>query len=196
MNTKPKYKTFVMAEKTPRLAVLIIVIILLTGAFWGTDYYTYTMAIHDLSLTPDVTNSDGVIMQTTDYACAPASLAMLMNDKGFHVTTLDMAKAAHTGIFGTWARGIPAVGRKYGFKVTEKMMNFEEIIDTNLPMIIWERDKGSVHAVYAVPNLSTRVLYVKDPSVGYSILDQSAFYNYFNRDEKKRCFIFEKKELI
>lgn len=183
-----------MAEKTPRWIVLIVAVILLLGAFWGTDFYTYRMAIHDLSLTPDVINSDGVIMQTTDYACAPASLAMLMRDKGFNVTTLDMAKAAYTGIFGTWARGIPVVGRKYGFKVTEKMMDFNEIIDMNLPMIIWEREKGTVHAVYAVPNLSLRVLNVKDPSVGFSILDETAFYQYFNRDRKKRCFIFEKKE--
>jgi len=183
-----------MAEKTPRWIVLIVVVILLLGAFWGTDYYTYRMAVHDLSLTPDVTNKDGVIMQMTDYACAPASLAMLLKDKGFNVTTLDMAKAAHTGIFGTWARGIPAVGRKYGFKVTEKMMDFKEIIDTNLPMVIWERDKGSVHAVYAVPNLSSRILYLKDPSVGYSILDEPSFYGYFNEELKKRCFIFEKRQ--
>jgi len=188
---KPRYRTFVLAGNIPRWKVFLIVIALLLVAFWGTDYYTYKLALDDLRYTPDLISKDGVIMQMTDYACAPASLAMLMREQGIVVTTYDMAKSAYTGIFGTWSRAIPIVGREYGFKVTEKWMDYNEIIDTNLPMIIIERDGSSVHAVYAVPDLASRILHVKDPSVGYSIFDERNFYMYFTPRLKKNCFVFD-----
>jgi predicted double-glycine peptidase len=193
IDNQKKYKTFVVYGIRGQWKVWLIALVLLFAGFWTTDLYFHYMAMKDLKLTPEVIDKDGVIIQQTNYACAPASLAMLMKDQGIKVSVYEMAKAAYTGIFGTWSRSIPIAGRKYGFKVEVRYMDFEQIIDTNLPMIIEEKEYKQVHVVYAVPDLASRVLHVKDPSEGFSLLDKNTFYEYFPKKEKKKCFIFNRK---
>lgn len=186
---KPKYKTFVIHGKTKQWQLWIMLAFLLLFVFWLTSYTARYIAWNDPRLKVDVVDSNGVILQTTGYSCGPASLTMLMQDKGINVTQLEMVKAAYTGIFGTQSSAMPRVGAKYGFDVETKYLNFDEIIDMNVPMILEEE----VHVVYIVPDLASRILHVKDPQSGLFIMTKDSFYNYFLPKEKKKCYIFTSK---
>ncbi|MFH1515541.1 MAG: cysteine peptidase family C39 domain-containing protein [bacterium] len=186
---KPKYKTFVIHGKTKQWQFWVILAILLVLVFWLTSYAARYLALNDPRLQVDVVDRDGVILQTTGYSCGPASLTMLMRDKGLDVTQLEMAKVAYTGIFGTQSSAMPRVGDKYGFDVDTKYLNFDEIIDMNVPMILEEEE----HVVYIVPDLASRILYVKDPQSGLFIMAKDDFYTYFLPKEKKKCYIFTRK---
>lgn len=185
----PKYRTFIVYGFKGQWKIWVLAPVLLAIIFWGTDYYFHLMALRDLKDKTDVIDINGVIIQTNEYACAPASLTMLMRDNGIDATQYDMAKAAYTGILGTWSRSIAVAGREYGFDVEVARLDFDQIIDKNLPMIIEEDE----HVVYAVPDLAGRFLHVKDPSMGFALLDKVSFYEYFKPSEKKKCFIFKKK---
>lgn len=187
---KKQYKTFVVHGLKNQKKIWIGAIIMLIAIFWGSQVVFHIAALQDLKDRPDIIDHNDVILQQTQYACGPASLAMLLRDHEMDVTVYEMAKAAHTGVFGTWSQSIPRAGRQYGFKVEMKMLTFDEIIDTNLPMIIEEQE----HVVYAVPDLASRLLHVKDPSEGLSILSKEAFYLYFTEREKKKCYVFSKRD--
>ena len=188
---KPKYQTFVIHGKTKQWQFWLILALLLFVVYWLTSYTARYLALNDPRLEVDVVDRDGVILQTTGYSCGPASLTMLLRDKGFDVTQLMMAEAAYTGIFGTNSAAMPRVGDKYGFDVEIEYLSFNEIIDKNLPMILEEEE----HVVYIVPDLASRILHVKDPQSGLFIMAEDDFYKYFLPKEKKKCYIFIRKNL-
>jgi len=185
---KPKYKTFIIHGKAKQWQVWLFLAILLVGVYYGTSYFARYLALKDIRLTEDVIDHDGVVLQTTGYSCGPACLTMLMRDYGIDVTQYEMAKAAYTGIFGTYSSSMKIVGRKYGFDVETKYLDFDGIVDTNIPMIMEE----SEHVVYLAPDLASRLIHVKDPMIGLTIMTKEIFYNYFESKEKKKCHIFRK----
>ena len=177
---------------TPAIVVLILMAVIFAGVFFLTRKSLRFYAINKVLFQQDQWNKDGVLMQETRFTCVPASLVMLLKDKGITTDTFDITQLAGTNTEGTDCSVIPSIGEHFGFHVREETIGYDAIMAENLPSILTFTWQNMFHAVYAKPDKEHGWLEVKDPSVGLSTIDKKNWKEYFGTDEVD-CFLFEGK---
>jgi hypothetical protein len=163
----------------PPIIGWLLAIAVFAAIFFLTRAWLRMYAVDQTLLQADRWNKDGVLMQGTKYTCVPASLVMLLKEQGISTDTYEMTERSGTNTEGTECGNIPKIGEHYGFKVTQKKLNYDNFMSTNLPAIVTFTWHDMFHAAYARVDKEKGYIVVKDPSVGLSTLDKKNWRKYF-----------------
>ncbi len=194
-NAKPVYKTFHLYGNHKRWQVAIAAALLFLAGWFGWSGVSRALALRNIPAF-DTIDQDGVILQDTSYTCAPAALAMFFHDAGVNTSQREIAIIAGTDLSGTSDRGIRKAAEYFGYTLTIKKMDFQEIYNYAQPLILEERHGGILHVSYIRKSdyPYAKALEILDPIDGYlSPVFDSVFYIYYTRPGlKKKCFLIER----
>jgi hypothetical protein len=183
-------KSFQVKGRLPQWAYWLIGVIVFASGWYGVGRWARWVALNDLASNQDHWSADGVLEQDTDYTCVPASIVMLLKDKGIDTTTYDVAVVAGTDIFGTDGSGIIEAARHFGLHARREMMTFDDFMSAGLPGILEFRYKGTKHAAYILPVPQLDMMQMKDPVDGLLYFDKPTAAEHFGSD-RWEVYLFE-----
>ena len=187
---KRRYIQSAGEKKIPSWVPIVIVIavfaLIMAGVRYGVRGYTVLL----ISASGELIDDDGINIQQTRYSCVPCSLATLLRDQKIDASVAELAWISGTDLNGTNPEGIIVVGEAYGFNVTETEMGFDELMDADVPAIVYFTWDGSLHAVYVDPDPDEDYLIVKNPAMGLTYVYKNGVGEYFDSD-RWTVFLFE-----
>ncbi|HEX9745455.1 MAG TPA: cysteine peptidase family C39 domain-containing protein [bacterium] len=173
--------------------IVPIIILAIFGLliYGGARFGIRAWAVYHIWDKPMNWDDDGVLIQATKYACVPTCIVMFLKDQGIETTVAEIAWISSTDNTGTSSEGIQTAANYYGFSVSKKHMNYEELMDENLPALVFFTWEDFLHAVYVIPNPEDGTLVIKNPAMGYHVINEELVMNYFGIDHWD-CFLLEK----
>lgn len=150
-------------------------ILIMTGV---EAYHLWPMA---LQVNESLISRHGVVIQTTGYTCAPASLATLMRLYGKPMTEVDASVLVGGGMGGSFDDEITAGAKAAGFPDALPWTgNLDAIASEDLPLIVSIRfhDVWDMHAV-ALIGLSSTTVTLADPMGGLRRIPRDRFHEHW-----------------
>lgn len=156
-------------------------------------FIVFQPTIVDIPLCQDI-REDGIVMQSTETTCGPASAATLLSINGVHATEQEMAKYCLTDS----ARGTRWLGIYRGLKLKTRGTDLEvvatnEFQTSDLPAIVIV-ENGSIRGSHAlvITGASKTSYFISDPCLGMCVIDKKGFENHY----KGVCLQLRKREKV
>ncbi|MBP2046764.1 C39 family peptidase [Methanobacterium aggregans] len=128
------------------------------------------------SLSDVPSNTTGVVMQTTNYTCGPASLATALNNMGLNATELELAALAGTDENGTTMYGLLQAARSKGLNATGMKISSNDLKSNN---IVYMTVNGGAH-YSVIRDINNETVLLADPSLGNINLTREEFEEEYN----------------
>jgi len=121
-------------------------------------------------VTPEI-NTTGIVMQTTNYTCGPASLATVLNNIGINATEQELATLAGTDENGTTMYGLSEAAKAKGLNAIGMKLSIDDLKPNN---IVFITANGEPHysVIREVTNESVKLA---DPSIGNIEMSKEKF---------------------
>lgn len=135
--------------------------------------------INESESSPDVSvplNTTGVVMQTTNYTCGPASLATVLNNLGFNATEMELAALAGTDENGTTMYGLIQAARSKGLNATGMKISSNDLKSNN---IVYMTVNGGAH-YSVIRSISNETVLLADPNLGNINITREEFEEQYN----------------
>lgn len=123
-------------------------------------------------------DKSGVVIQTTGFSCAPASLVTVCRMYGRVISERESALAMEAGLNGTTLDEMALGARALGFpEALPHTTTLEQIASADLPVLISIKflDVWDLHAT-AILGLSSTTVYIADPLVGLRTFPRDKFH--------------------
>ena len=121
-------------------------------------------------------NTTGVVMQTTNYTCGPASLATVLNNLGFNATEMELAALAGTDENGTTMYGLLQAVRSKGLNATGMKIASNNLKSNN---IVYMTVNGGAH-YSVIRSINNETVLLADPSLGNINITREEFEEQYN----------------
>jgi hypothetical protein len=135
--------------------------------------------INESESLPDVSvprNTTGVVMQTTNYTCGPASLATVLSNFGFNATEMEIAALAGTDENGTTMYGLLQAARSKGLNATGMKISSNYLKSNN---IVYMTVNGGAH-YSVIREINNETVLLADPSLGNINITREEFEKEYN----------------
>jgi predicted double-glycine peptidase len=146
-----------------------IILFVTTLAVWIVHIlfmYNHSLAVDALpDKFPDST-PDGVVYQTTNYSCGPASLATLFSFYHIEKSERDWAQLAGTGVAnGTRLPGLVNAAKEFGFETLELNPSYDQLELIQYPSVIFQSRLYHIVTFWGLE--SNGDLIIRDPVLGH-----------------------------
>jgi hypothetical protein len=132
--------------------------------------YSHHAAVVKLPDQPSPMAPDGVVYQTTNYSCGPASLATLFDHYNIIKSEREWAELAGTGIaHGTSLAGLKDAGTFIGFEPVALNPTFEQLDLILHPAILFETREYHLVTFWGMDDKGDAIL--RDPVLGKTTMD-------------------------
>ena len=128
------------------------------------------------SLSDVPSNTTGVVMQTTNYTCGPASLATVLNNLGFNATEMELGALAGTDENGTTLYGLLQAARSKGLNATGMKISSNDLKSNN---IVYMTVNGGAH-YSVIRSINNETVLLADPSLGNINITREEFEEQYN----------------
>jgi hypothetical protein len=127
--------------------------------------YNHQLAVERLPANPPSADSDGVVHQSTDYSCGPASLATLLNYYNIVHSEREYAELAGTSLtLGTRLSGLRRAGHSLGFQTVELSPTFDQLDYIAWPSIIFHSRLYHIVTYWGIDPDGNAI--IRDPALG------------------------------
>jgi len=127
--------------------------------------FNHELAVERLPGNPPTADPDGVVYQSTDYSCGPASLANLLSHYNIVRSERDCAALAGTNLaVGTRLSGLKRAGHALGFETVELNPSFGQLDYIAWPSIVFHSRLYHIVTFWGM-NENGRAI-VRDPAHG------------------------------
>ncbi|MEO7994214.1 MAG: hypothetical protein ABI743_07420 [bacterium] len=198
-----KLQHFKVVTRLPQWIIWPAVMLLLLTVYFGAEQYFHWWTLTNVIPETTEVDSDGVVKQSTNFTCVPAAMTTMLLQQGIDVTQREVTDRLNTTIFGTYAWMIPVVGRHFGFEVTRESLDFDQMIASDDPLLLYNRFSEGLHVSYIPPGrLSPEtiarlfaghvasLLPLMDPVDGLVLVDAKGYVDYLDGGGPKTVFRF------
>lgn len=161
---------------SPKRVALLIAALL----FWALNifiFYSHLIAVTRLPDTAPVSVPDGIVFQSTDYSCGPASLSTLFRHYNILKSEREWAELAGTNLtVGTRLSGLIAAGESMGFEGVELNPTFEQLDLIYHPAILFQSREYHLVSFWGIGPDDKAI--IRDPVLGKISWDSDRYkYN-------------------
>ncbi len=140
-------------NRARRIRALLLSVILGGVVLWSARFFLLPSGVHELR---DTWDADGICLQSTEWSCAPAACATLLNEDGIETTEAEMARLAlarpryGTNVLGMY-RALKMLAEPHGLRVEVLRGDLDMLRRLRKPCLILSRfDVDHVNVVYVV----------------------------------------------
>ena len=167
-----------------------VALFIATLTFWIFNIvliYNHQLAVERLPANPPSADSDGVIYQSTDYSCGPASLATLLRHYNIVHSERDYAELAGTSLtLGTRLSGLKRAGHSLGFQTVELNPAFNQLQYIGWPSIVFHSRLYHIVTYWGMDDNGGAI--IRDPALGLTTWNSEQYA--LNTPYEPRMLIF------
>lgn len=190
---KKKHTSFKLQGNIAWWKAAILAVIVFVAVWYGTVQVNHQIALNKI---PRIDNFDeyGLLRQEDGFSCAPSAMAMYFRDEGVNASRLEIARLSGTAATsGTTEKGMRKAAKHFGYELSIREMDFDEIREYGKPVILGEMHLDIPHVSYIrqYDNENIDQLEILDPLDGRMVLTKGGFYEYYGEPgSKKMCYVF------
>ena len=194
---KPKNTSFKLQGNVVWWKAAILAAIVFGAVWYGTNQVNHQIALNKIPKV-DVFDEFGLLRQKDGFSCAPSSMAMFFHDEGVNASRHEIIRISGTSFTaGTTEKGMRKAAKHFGYELSVKEMDFDEIREYGKPVILGEMHLDIPHVSYIrqYENENIEQLEILDPLDGRMVLTKGGFYEYYGEPgSKKKCYVFAKMD--
>lgn len=172
--------------QSPRRVILLVCAV----TFWLANIlliFNHQLAVEKLPDTAPAFAPDGIVYQSTDYSCGPASLATIFRHFKVIKSEREWGELAGTNIsVGTTLHGLRKAGEDMGLDAVEMSPTFDQLDLISWPAVVFQ--SRIYHLVTFWGLDETGKMIIRDPARGILRWDSNQYE--FNTPEKPKMLVF------
>lgn len=198
--------TFKIVSRYPQWMLWPLIALFLICVLAAVEQYLHYYTLTQVIPAETEVDANGVVKQSTDFTCVPASLTTLLRHQGIEADQREVTGHLGTTIFGTYPWMISRAGKRYGFQMSLERLDFEELYRSPDPLLLHNKFSEGLHVSYIPPGrlpaeieanifggVISPLLPVMDPVDGLVLMDESGFAEYFDGAEPKSVYRFHRE---
>jgi len=192
---KKKHKSFKLEGNVVWWKAAVLAAIVFAAVWHGTKQVNHQVALNKI---PRIDQFDeyGLLRQEDGFSCAPSAMAMYFRDEGVNASRREIAGISGTAATsGTTEKGMRKASEHFGYEMSTREMDFDEIREYGKPVILGEMHLDIPHVSYIrqCDNENIELLEILDPLDGRMVTTKGGFYEYYGEPgSKKKCYLFMK----